>query len=70
MPSATSRRRQPLVNQQAQYADPHSTYGCPDSGVVCVVEITAPFWDKDRYPKAFFLLSKLSIDIGQGGEVQ
>jgi hypothetical protein len=37
--TATSPRRRPLVNQQAQYPDPDVTYPCPDSGVVCVVEI-------------------------------
>jgi hypothetical protein len=69
--TTTSRRRRPFVNQKAQYVDPHVTYPCPDSGVVCVVEITAAFWDKDRYPQAYFVLGyQLGIEIGRGGEVQ
>ncbi len=64
--AATGRR--PLVNQHTQYVDPHVQYPCPDSGVVCVVEITAAFWV--RYQYAYFKLGKLGIKIGQGGEVQ
>ncbi len=66
--TATSPRRRPLVNQQAQYPDPHVTYPCTDSGVVCVVEIKAEFWN--RYKDAYFRLGSLSIEIGPGGVVQ
>jgi hypothetical protein len=60
--------RRPLVNQRASYPDPHVEYPCPDSGVVCVVEITAAFWG--RYQHAYFDLGALGIKIGQGGEEQ
>jgi hypothetical protein len=66
--TATSPRRRPLVNQQANYVDPHVTYPSPDSGVVCVVEITAAFWG--RYQHASCDLRTLGIEIGQGGVVQ
>ncbi len=59
--------RRPLVNQRATYPDPHVQYRCPDSGVVCVVEITAAFWD--RYEDAYFDLHECGIKIGQGGSV-
>ncbi len=58
--AATSRL--PLVNQRTQYVDPHVQYPCPDSGVVCVVEITAAFWV--RYQHAYFNLGMLGIKIG------
>jgi hypothetical protein len=66
--TATTPRRRPLVNQRASYPDPHLQYPCPDSGVVCVVEITAAFWV--RYQHAYFNLGEPGIKIGQGGEVQ
>jgi hypothetical protein len=67
--TATSpRRRRPLVNQQATYPDPHVAYPCPDSSVVCVVEIKEAFWD--RYEGAYRRLNSLGIKIGRGGVVQ
>ncbi len=65
--TATSPRRRPLVNQQAQYLDPRAAYPCPDSAVVCVIEIKGGFWD--RYRDAYFHLGKLSIAIARGGGV-
>ncbi len=58
----------PATPSSLQYVDPHVEYPCPDSGVVCVVEITAAFWG--RYPQAYFDLGALGIKIGQGGEEQ
>jgi hypothetical protein len=43
------------------------TYPGPASGVVCVVEIKAAFWD--RYEDAFFHLGNLGMKIGRGGAV-
>jgi hypothetical protein len=40
-------------------------YPCPDSGVVCVVEIKEQFWT--RYKDACFVLSEYGIEIGRGG---
>ncbi len=60
--------RRPLVNQRASYPDPHVQYRPPDSGVVCVIEITAAFWD--RYKDAYFDLGEVGIKIGRGGVVQ
>jgi hypothetical protein len=65
--TATSPRRRPLVNQQASYTDPHVAYKGPASGVVCVVEIMAAFWD--RYEHAYFHLSNLNMKIGRRGAV-
>ncbi len=55
------------LNQRATYPDPHVPQPCPDSGVVCVVEITAAFWD--RYQHAYFDLGALGIKIREGGRV-
>ncbi len=65
----TSPRRRPLVNEKAQYPNPHVTYPSPDSGVVCVVEITAAFWDEDRCKHAYFDLREHGIEIGRRGVV-
>ncbi len=62
------RCRRPLVNGRTQYPDSHVTYPSPDSGVVCVVEITAAFWV--RYEHAYFHLHECGIKIGRGGEEQ
>jgi hypothetical protein len=43
-------------------------YGDPASGVVCVVEIKAQFWDS--YEGAYFDLRSLGFMIGRGGVVQ
>jgi hypothetical protein len=60
--------RRPLVNQQATYPDPHVAHKGPASGVVCVVEIKAQFWDS--YEGAYFDLRSLGFKIGRGGVVQ
>jgi hypothetical protein len=63
-----SHRRRPLVNQQATYPDPHVAHKGQVSGVVCVVEIKAQFWDS--YKGAFFDLRRLRYKIGPGGVMQ
>jgi hypothetical protein len=53
------------ARSSTQYVDPHVTYKDPASGVVCVIEITAAFWD--RYEDAYFDLRALGIEISRHG---